>query len=211
MELPQLRDGFSSVISTSKCLKHIPLQCLFSNADCFPVTSTPSLSFEGSVHSWRRATLYNYSPRESPIQQRTSSEQTMSTGAAPRIADLAPPFNGHGHGHSHGHSRSRGHSRTARWAQPPPPLPLSSSNGNPSQLTESPDSVNASYPYTHASQPSWSNHQHSASASHSISHHSHNHSHSVASVHDTAHGHNVTAESGAYTEHSSEQMYVDRI
>ncbi|KAJ6126544.1 Cation efflux protein [Penicillium sp. IBT 18751x] len=107
----------------------------------------------------------------------------MSTGAPPRIADLAPPSNGQadGHNHSHGHSRSRGHSRNARWAQPTPPIPLGSSNGSPSQLAQSPpDTANANYSYTHASKSS-----------------------SVASVHDAAHDHRK-AVSGAYREHSSD-------
>jgi len=199
----------SSYLEPRKVLEAHPLAVrTFSNAGCFHVACTLCLSFKGSVHPWHRAHSYNYSPRESPIQQRNSSEQTMSTGAPPQIANLAPPFNGHDCTHSH--SRSRGHSRTTRWAQPPP-LALGSSNGNPSQLEESPDTVNASYSYTHKSQPSWSHHNHSASSSHSISHHTHNHSHSVASVHDEAHVHDVKAQPSIYTEHSSEQMYVDGV
>lgn len=137
---------------------------------------------------------------ESPIQQRPAFEETMSTGATPQIAELAPPSNGH----ARGHSRTRGHNRSRQWAQPPS-LSLESSNGSPPKPPLPDDAAHSSYSYGHASQPSFS--LHTPSPSHSFAHH--DHSHSVTSIHhDAAHGNDMKEEVAALSEGRPEQMYV---
>lgn len=176
-----------------------PLRLSDSNAECVFDHSTPDLSFEGSRPP---SGAERSSSPESPIQQRTGFEETMSNGAPPQVADPPPPFNGH----THGHSRTRGHDRSRQWAQPPPTFSLGSSNGSPTKLTESDYTLNSSYPYSHGSQPSFPLYNHSPS--HAISHH--DRAHSVASIHhDAAHDHDLKGKIAAPAEYGSEQMYVN--
>lgn len=165
-----------------------------------------------SPHSELNRLLHN---RPSPIPPATPTPppllQTMSTGAPPLNADIAPV---NGHTHAHGHSRGRGHTRS-RYAQPSPlSLDLSNAHQPPPDMT---DSVNNIGSYGHASQPSWSQHNHSASLSHGHSHsnsHSlahHGHTHSVSSIrHDAPHVHDVNPRATAVkSESTSNQVCVD--